>query len=211
MRLAAATWAVVVVVVVAGIVERSGAANSTSTYFVKGYSGRYMDGPVVASLKGVSLVQCAAVCGPRRVFNARGSYPTYTCYCISSFNHLYVDPLYSVYYDKASHTRHHAPPDMYQDYGFYLAMGRRLYVPSPNWYKTTWSSAYWTCWNMWAHFLVPQTQEEWEEMKLQVADVSVNGMWVGLEEGKEGAGFYYWVGAVATDGELEEWGEMEGV
>lgn len=88
-------------------------------------------------------------------------------------------------------------------------MGRLLFVPPPDWSKTSWSGAYWSCRDMWAQLLVPQTQDEWEEMKLQVADVSVNGMWVGLEEGTEDSGFYYWVGTHSSVGECEGLGGEE--
>ena len=54
---------------------------------------------------------------------------------------------------------------------------------------------------MWAAFLVPQSQAEWEWMKQFAANKSYEGMWIGLQEQFEGENSYMWIGMTTTLGE----------
>ncbi|XP_063863492.1 uncharacterized protein LOC135102339 isoform X2 [Scylla paramamosain] len=173
----AATYVLAVVVAVSGVVEKT-------SFRFKQYPGHYLQGDVAIILKGVTLVQCTAACGPLRVFNLQGSWPAYTCYILSSFTTFIKSQFHSVYYDTG----------MYKENGFYQEFGRSVFTPSSSSPKVSWLDAYWICRGMWAAFFVPQTQSEWEWMKQVAADSNYGGMWIGVQEMVEDSNSYMWLG-----------------
>ncbi|MPC50767.1 hypothetical protein E2C01_044598 [Portunus trituberculatus] len=177
------------VLAVVAVVAVSSVKEKTSFRF-KQYPGHYLQGDVALILKGVTLVQCTAACGPLRVFMLQGSWPNNICYILSSFTTLDKNQFYSVYYDM----------DMYKEKGFFQEFGRSVFTSSSNSPRVSWLDAYWICRGMWAAFFVPHTQNQWEWMKKVAAGNNYEGMWIGLQEMVEDSNSYMWIGVTVILG-----------
>ncbi|XP_042240117.1 uncharacterized protein LOC121878156 [Homarus americanus] len=137
-------------------------------------------------------MQCASTCVTQekyyRAFNINGTSPAYNCYIMATFHGFMEDPLTNIYYDR----------DMYEKSGFHQELGRRVFYPTPASSALSWLDAYSACKEMWASFLMPLTQQEWDWMKGVAANNGYNEMWVGIMEGYEEQGSYFWMQALET-------------
>ncbi|KAG7174060.1 putative Lectin C-type domain-containing protein 1 [Homarus americanus] len=143
------------------------------------FTGYYIQGHVLIRLQSASLIQCASVCLMNqpdcRAFNIiykRRPSREYICEVLSSYSHLRVLLHSTLYYD----------PNMYQELGYKLDLGRLVHYIPPASTGISWGDAKAACKSLWGELLVPRTQLEWEWMKIIYNNMNYQAMWMPILE-----------------------------